>query len=81
MFLSQKPNKLFCLVSVKKTQQTRFLGKMGLGLLCMGCCVWVCSVWFMGKMQGLWFSMDGLPGEEIGKETGPKGTFGLRKEW
>ncbi|KAJ7009566.1 hypothetical protein NC653_000301 [Populus alba x Populus x berolinensis] len=31
----------------------------------------------MGKMQGLWFSMDGLPGEEIGKETGLKGTFGL----
>ncbi|KAJ6862083.1 hypothetical protein NC652_039041 [Populus alba x Populus x berolinensis] len=28
-------------------------------------------------MQGLWFSMDGLPGEEIGKETGLKGTFGL----
>ncbi|KAJ6862556.1 hypothetical protein NC652_039412 [Populus alba x Populus x berolinensis] len=50
---------------------------MGLGLLCMGCCVWVGSVWFMGKMQGLWFSMDGLPGEEIGKETGLKGTFGL----
>jgi hypothetical protein len=32
----------------------------------------------MEKMQGLWFSMDGLPGEEIGKETG---AFGLRKEW
>jgi hypothetical protein len=35
----------------------------------------------MGKMQGLWFSMDELPGEEIGKETGLKGAFGLRKEW
>jgi hypothetical protein len=35
----------------------------------------------MEKMQGLWFSMDGLPGEEIGKETGAKGAFGLRKEW
>ena len=45
------------------------------------CCVWVCSVWFMGKMQGLWFSMDGLLGEEIGKETDPKGAFDLRKEW
>ncbi|KAJ6927437.1 hypothetical protein NC651_011478 [Populus alba x Populus x berolinensis] len=50
---------------------------MGIDLLCMGCCVWVCSVWFMGKMQGLWFSMDGLPGEEIRKETDPKGAFGL----
>jgi hypothetical protein len=29
----------------------------------------------------LWFSMDELPGEEIGKETGLKGAFGLRKEW
>jgi len=25
--------------------------------------------------------MDGLPGEEIGNETGPKGAFGFRKEW
>ena len=76
-------NQTICFVwfSVKKTQQTRFLGKMGLGLLCMGCCVWVCSVWFMGKMQGLWFSMDGLLGEEIGKETGPKGAFSFRKKW
>jgi hypothetical protein len=47
----------------------------------MGCCVWVCSVWFMGKMQGFWFSMYGLPGEDVGKETRPKGAFGLRKEW
>jgi hypothetical protein len=36
VFFSQKPNKTICLVSVKKTQQTQFLGKMGLGLLCMG---------------------------------------------
>ncbi|KAJ7007440.1 hypothetical protein NC653_006468 [Populus alba x Populus x berolinensis] len=50
---------------------------MGTVLLCMGCCVWVCSVWFMGKIKGLWFSMDGLPSEEIGKETDPKGGFGL----
>jgi hypothetical protein len=35
----------------------------------------------MGKMQGLWFSMDGLPDEEIGKETGPKGAFSFRKKW
>jgi hypothetical protein len=28
----------------------------------------------MGKMQGFWFSMYGLPDEEAGKETGPKGT-------
>jgi len=35
----------------------------------MGCCVWVCSVWF---------SMYGLPGEEAGKETGAKGAvYGL----
>jgi len=27
----------------------------------------------MGKMQGFWFSMYGLPGEEAGKETGAKG--------
>jgi len=46
-----------------------------------GCCVWVCSVWFMGKMQGFWFSIYGLPGEDVGKETGPNGAFGLRKEW
>jgi hypothetical protein len=38
LFFSQKPNKTFCLVSVKKHS----MGKMGLGLLCMGCCVWVC---------------------------------------
>jgi len=25
--------------------------------------------------------MYGLPGEDVGKETGPKGAFGLRKEW
>jgi hypothetical protein len=32
----------------------------------------------MGKMQGFWFSMYGLPDEEVGKETGPKGTvYGL----
>jgi len=35
----------------------------------------------MGKMQGFWFSMYGLPGEDVGKETGPKGAFGLRKKW
>ncbi|KAJ6925271.1 hypothetical protein NC651_009813 [Populus alba x Populus x berolinensis] len=28
-------------------------------------------------MQGLWFSMDGLSGEEIVKEMGLKGIFGL----
>jgi hypothetical protein len=27
----------------------------------------------MGKMQGFWFSMYGLPGEEVGKETRLKG--------
>jgi len=37
---------------------------MGLGLLCMGCCVWVCCVWFLGKMQGFGFAVYGLPGEE-----------------
>ncbi|KAJ6990112.1 hypothetical protein NC653_018595 [Populus alba x Populus x berolinensis] len=31
----------------------------------------------MGKIQGFWFSMYRLPGEEIGKETGPKGVLGL----
>jgi hypothetical protein len=55
--------------------------KRGRRVLCMGCCVWVCNVWFMGQMQGFWFSMYGLPGEDVGKETGPKGAFGLRKEW
>jgi hypothetical protein len=67
-----------------KTQETHISNREGkshrvekqsMGLLCMGCCVW-----FMGKIQGLWFSMDGLLGEEIGKETGPKGAFGFRKE-
>ena len=46
--------------------------KRGRRVLCMGCCVWVCSVWF---------SMYGLPGEDVGKETRPKGAFSLRKEW
>jgi len=36
------------------------MGKMGLGLLGMGCCVW-----FLLKMQGFWFSVYGLPGEEV----------------
>jgi len=40
------------------------LGKMGLGLLCMGCCVWVCCVRFLGKMQGFGFAVYGLLGEK-----------------
>jgi hypothetical protein len=46
---------------------------MGLGLLGMGCCVWVCCVWFLLKMQGFWFSVYGLPGEEVDRQGRKRG--------
>jgi hypothetical protein len=42
--------------------------KMGLGLLYMGYCVWVCCVWFLGKIQGFGFAVYGLLGYVIEKE-------------
>jgi len=41
VFFSQKPNKMFCLVSVKKTQQTRFCENS----IEWEKWVWVCWVW------------------------------------
>jgi len=73
LFFSQKPNKTFCLVSVKKTQH----GKNGFGfavygLLCMGLLclvsgkntgVWVCCVWVVVygfAVFGFWEKCRGL---------------------
>jgi len=82
-FFSQKPNKTFCLVSVKKTQHGKNgFGFVVYGLLCMGllclvsgkntgvwvCCVWVCCVWFLGKIQGFGFYVYGLPRYVIEKK-------------
>ncbi|KAJ6949083.1 hypothetical protein NC651_003174 [Populus alba x Populus x berolinensis] len=41
---------------------------MGLGLLCMGCCVWVCSVWFMGKCRGCDFLWMGCLAKRLGRK-------------
>jgi len=74
VFFSQKPNKLFCLVSVKKTQQTRFLGKMGLGLLCMGL---QCLVY--GKNTGVVVFYGWVAWRRDWEGNGPKGRLRLEK--
>ncbi|KAJ6906928.1 hypothetical protein NC651_017561 [Populus alba x Populus x berolinensis] len=52
---------------------------MGLGLLCMGCYVWVCCVWFLEKIQRFGFAVYGLPGEE--RWLDKEGIVGLGLMW
>jgi hypothetical protein len=75
VFFSQKPNKLFCLVSVKKTQQTRFLGKMGLGLLYVGL---QCLVY--GKNAGVVVFYGWVAWRRDWEGNGPEGRLQLQKK-